>query len=106
VIDRIESDPEAFLATLGEVFATFGPRTQDSGNVSYGVRVADQRYFVKTAGRIDDLGRAAFVALGEPDGFRGSPAQLAVAMRACEPDPAGRFDTVAALRSAWLDAPR
>jgi serine/threonine-protein kinase len=269
VIDRIESDPETFLATLGEVFATFGPRTQDSGNVSYGVRVAGQGYFVKTAGRVDDpippldhaarvallrtaidiarscphracptlhhviespagpllvyewftgelvgisserrsdpaspyarfralpaaqlaaaldtiydlhaalagagwiavdfydgclmydfatselrvidldmyrrgpfintmgrmfgstrfmapeeftlgapiderttvfnLGRAAFVALGEPDAFRGSPAQLAVATRACDPDSARRFDSVAELRSAWLDAAR
>lgn len=267
MIDRIESDPEAFLATVGEVFATFGPATQDSGNLSYGVCVGEQRYFVKTAGRVDDpvppldhaarvallrtaidiarscphpacptlhhviespagpllvyewftgellggsrerrsdpaspyarfralpaaqltgalatiydlhaelaragwiavdfydgclmydfatselrvvdldmyrrgafvntmgrmfgstrfmapeeftrgaqiderttvfnLGRAAFVALGERDAFRGSPAQLAVATRACDPDPARRFDSVAALRSAWLHA--
>jgi serine/threonine-protein kinase len=49
------------------VFATFGPHTQDSGNLSYGVRVGQQRYFVKTAGRVDDpvppLDHAARVAL-------------------------------------------
>ena len=36
----------------GEVFATF--ETQDSGNVSYGVRIGERRYFVKTPGRVDD----------------------------------------------------
>src|SRR5215207_6895723 len=49
----------------GEVFATFD--TQDSGNVSYGVRIGERRYFVKTAGRVDDptppLDHAARVAL-------------------------------------------
>ena len=49
----------------GEAFATFA--TQDSGNVSYGVRIGERRYFVKTAGRVDDpappLDHAARVAL-------------------------------------------
>jgi serine/threonine-protein kinase len=44
----------------GEVFATFD--TQDSGNVSYGVRIGERRYFMKTAGRIDDPEHAARVA--------------------------------------------
>src|SRR5689334_8290505 len=43
----------------GEVFTTFD--TQESGNVSYGVRVGDRRYFVKTAGRVDDPEHAARV---------------------------------------------
>jgi serine/threonine protein kinase, bacterial len=51
--DRISSAPEAYLASIGEVFARFD-RSQDSGNVSYGVRVDGARYFVKTAGRLDD----------------------------------------------------
>jgi serine/threonine-protein kinase len=34
----------------GDVFAMFD--AQDSGNVSYGVRIGDRRYFVKTAGRV------------------------------------------------------
>jgi serine/threonine protein kinase, bacterial len=42
--------PEAFLAKLGDVFAVFGENTQDSGNVSYGVRVGTERFFIKTAG--------------------------------------------------------
>jgi serine/threonine-protein kinase len=44
----------------GDVFATFD--TQDSGNVSYGVRVGERRYFVKTAGRVDEPEHAARVA--------------------------------------------
>jgi serine/threonine-protein kinase len=42
------------MASIGDVFAEYGAATQDSGNVSYGVQVAGQRYFVKTAGRVDD----------------------------------------------------
>jgi serine/threonine-protein kinase len=48
----IDVDPEAYLASIGEVFARF--ETQGSGNVSYGVRVGERRFFVKTAGRVDD----------------------------------------------------
>jgi serine/threonine-protein kinase len=44
----------------GDVFATFD--TQDSSNVSYGVRVGERRYFVKTAGRVDDPEHGARVA--------------------------------------------
>jgi serine/threonine-protein kinase len=42
--------PEAFLTKVGEICARFDERTQDSGNVSYGIRVKGTRYFVKTAG--------------------------------------------------------
>jgi hypothetical protein len=51
---RADLPPAAFLAGHGEVFAEFGARTQDSGNISYGVRIADTCYFVKTAGIPDD----------------------------------------------------
>jgi serine/threonine-protein kinase len=44
----------------GEVFATFD--TQDSGNISYGVRADNRRYFVKTAGRPDEPEHAARIA--------------------------------------------
>ncbi|HLL25072.1 MAG TPA: hypothetical protein VK427_23215 [Kofleriaceae bacterium] len=44
----------------GEVFATFD--AQDSGNVSYGVRLGERRFFVKTAGRTDDPEHAVRVA--------------------------------------------
>ena len=53
-LQRIELDPATFLSQRGEIFAVFDERTQDSGNVSYGVEVAGRRYFVKTAGRPDD----------------------------------------------------
>ncbi|GAB4442796.1 MAG: serine/threonine protein kinase [Chloroflexi bacterium OHK40] len=52
---RIDVLPEAFLPTVGEVFAVFA-RSQDSGNHSYGVRVGAERFFVKTAGPPDGLG--------------------------------------------------
>lgn len=40
------------VASLGRVFATFDHRTQDSGNISYGiVTAAGRRLFAKTAGR-------------------------------------------------------
>ena len=48
----IDVEPDTILASIGEVFARFD--TQDSGNVSYGVRVGKDRFFVKTAGRVDD----------------------------------------------------
>ena len=42
--------PADFLAGVGRLFATFDSRTQDSGNVSYGVEAGGRRWFVKTAG--------------------------------------------------------
>jgi len=53
-VDRIVQAPEAYLASAGCVFAVFDHRTQDSGNVAYGVRIGDACYFVKTAGHPDD----------------------------------------------------
>jgi len=69
LLDRelIGDNPETYLAGIGDVFAVFGARTQDSGNISYGIRIGDDRYFVKTAGDPDDpkpyLGHPARVAL-------------------------------------------
>lgn len=51
-VAAIDAEPDAYFASIGEVFARFD--TQDSGNVSYGVRAGEHRFFVKTAGRIDD----------------------------------------------------
>jgi serine/threonine-protein kinase len=48
-----------------------------------------------------NMGRAAFVFLGEPDAFRGTPAQLAAARTACEPDPSKRFRSLREFRDAW-----
>ncbi len=46
--------PEAFLRGEGDFFARFDRATQDSGNISYGVRVGNRRFFVKTAGAPDE----------------------------------------------------
>lgn len=46
--ERIDGPPGPFLESVGEIFATFGAPIQDSGNVSYGVRIGDERFFVKT----------------------------------------------------------
>jgi serine/threonine-protein kinase len=52
----IDVAPESYLASSGEVFTRFD--RQDSGNVSYGVRVGNKRLFVKTAGRVDNAASA------------------------------------------------
>ena len=46
--------PAAFIALNADVFAVFDSSTQDSGNISYGVRVGEERFFVKTAGALRD----------------------------------------------------
>src|SRR5262245_57285251 len=48
-----ELPPETLIRQAGQVFAVFDSTTQDSGNVSYGVRVGDRRFFLKTAGPAD-----------------------------------------------------
>jgi serine/threonine-protein kinase len=53
-IAETDTTPERYVRAAGEVFAVFDERSQDSGNISYGVRIGDERYFVKTAGRPDD----------------------------------------------------
>ncbi len=52
--ERIDGAADSYLNSIGRVFAVFDEKTQDSGNVSYGVEVGSARYFVKTAGRPDD----------------------------------------------------
>jgi serine/threonine-protein kinase len=53
-VTTIDTPPADYLGAAGRVFATFDARTQDSGNVSYGVQVGDARYFVKSAGCPED----------------------------------------------------
>jgi serine/threonine protein kinase, bacterial len=56
-----DDDGEMIARSLGgEVFTTFD--AQDSGNVSYGVRSGERRYFVKMAGRVNAPELAARVA--------------------------------------------
>lgn len=69
----IDEAPAQYLSRIGEVFARFDERTQDSGNLSFGVRIDAERFFVKTAGMADEsseprlrspaLGHAARVGL-------------------------------------------
>src|SRR5262245_63229576 len=49
-IKVITQYPDDFLRSTGQVFAVFDERTQDSGNISYGVLAGNRRFFVKTAG--------------------------------------------------------
>jgi hypothetical protein len=49
-IKIIDQSPGDFLRSIGQVFAVFDERTQDSGNISYGVLAGGRRFFVKTAG--------------------------------------------------------
>ncbi|MCE2457323.1 MAG: hypothetical protein J4G14_05855 [Dehalococcoidia bacterium] len=55
-----ESHPLTLLESAGRVFATFDERTQDSGNISYGVQIDGRRYFVKTPGGLNEEGRGGF----------------------------------------------
>lgn len=56
-IEQIDQPAGAYLNAIGCIFAVFDERTQDSGNVSYGVRIGGERYFVKTAGDPEDRRR-------------------------------------------------
>lgn len=60
---RTAERAEILLGSIGTIFAEFGPPTQDSGNRSYGVRVGEEHYFVKTAG--DPLEPAVSLAHAE-----------------------------------------
>ena len=53
-VENIEQTPDVYLNAVGSVFAVFDERSQDSGNISYGVQTTQGRYFVKTAGYPDD----------------------------------------------------
>ena len=54
-VSETESPQADYVTSAGSVFAVFDAGTQDSGNVSYGVTVAGERFFVKTAGQPDSL---------------------------------------------------
>jgi len=56
LLDRnvIDQDIEQYLRSAGDIFTEFGDLTRDSGNISYGLRIGEQRFFVKTAGHPDD----------------------------------------------------
>ena len=50
----IEQAPGVYLNEIGKVFSVFDAQVQDSGNISYGVQVGTQPFFVKTAGEPND----------------------------------------------------
>jgi len=52
-------DPATYLQSLGRILSVFDARTQDSGNVSFGLEAAGRRWFIKTAG--DPEGAQAFL---------------------------------------------
>jgi len=54
--EQTDLTPHAFVAQHADVFAVFDATTQDSGNVSYGARVGEERLFIKTAGLPGDRG--------------------------------------------------
>ncbi len=45
---QTDKDARLYLESVGQIFATFDALTQDSGNVSYGVRIDSDQFFVKT----------------------------------------------------------
>lgn len=53
-ITSITQTPESYLNTIGTIFTIFGEHSQDSGNISYGVSLGSEKYFIKTAGYPDD----------------------------------------------------
>ena len=62
------------LAGVGRLFARFDSRTQDSGNVSFGLEAGGRRWFVKTAG---DPASPAFLNHAERVVLLGNAEQLA-----------------------------
>jgi len=54
-VSSIDETSSAYLHATTDVFALFDHR-QDSGNISYGVRLKGKSYFIKTAGEMDTLG--------------------------------------------------
>ncbi len=111
--------PADFLAAHDSIFAVFDHHTQDSGNISYGVEIGHDRYFVTTAGLVDDdkpfdhasragvLRNAVRLAVScdhslHRKPFRGTDAQYETMLRACSDIPAARFQTVFEFRDDWL----
>ena len=53
-LERIALSPRTFLEERASIFAVFDHHTQDSGNISFGVNIGTERFFVKTPGLTDD----------------------------------------------------
>ncbi len=85
--------PAAYLRATGSVFATFDARTQDSGNISFGVEADGRRWFVKTAG---DPGSSSFLSHAERVALLSNAQRLAREV----PHPA-LPSLLGVVRSAW-----
>lgn len=85
-----------FVNEMGRMFGS--SRFMAPEEFERGARI-DQRTTVFTLGRTI----STFLGDGTLDAaaFRGTAAQLAAMTRACQPEPDRRFETVAALASAW-----
>jgi serine/threonine-protein kinase len=95
VIDLDTYRDGAFHNDMGRMYGS--SRFMAPEEFRLGARI-DERTTVFT------MGRTALVFLGEdPDRFRGSAEQYAVAARACAPDPGDRYATMAEFRQAWQD---
>src|SRR5215469_12893378 len=75
---RADLEPADYLRGVGDVFAVFNSRTQDSGNVSFGVEAAGRRWFVKTAG--DPADTSPFLSHSERVALLGTAQQLAASV--------------------------
>ena len=86
----IDEAPETFLRRHGEIFAVFDGRTQDSDNVSFGVEIDRQRYFVKTAGAPND---EAHLPHRDRVGLLRNAAEIGVTRHRCLPDMVTTIDS-------------
>jgi serine/threonine-protein kinase len=90
-----------------------GPFQNERGRMFGSTRFMAPEEF-ELGARIDErttvftMGRTALLYLSDgalaPEMFRGSPALFAVVARACNPDRAQRFESLAAFESAWRSA--
>ena len=53
-VEFTDQAPQTYLSEIGKLFSVFDEHAQDSGNISYGVQVDQQRFFVKSGGDPDD----------------------------------------------------
>ena len=92
-VSALRKRRKPYLRSVGTVFAEFGEQTQDSGNISYGVQIGEERFFVKTAGVPDD-----------PRPYLDHPARAALLRNAVRLNAAVRHPLLPAL-SAVIESP-
>jgi serine/threonine-protein kinase len=95
-LQDIDQRPAEYLANVGYIFATFGTNTQDSGNISYGVTLGSERFFVKTPGLPEDT-----------EAFLDHPKRIALLRNAIEVARSCKHDVLSTLHNVIesLDGP-